>query len=118
MNDPVLTRSDIANPAPILDRTSEKVSGLLPLIDAAASLGLDVELTTEYRQNPDSITSTPVRRWRLVVSPQLDRADACEVLASIALQQQKSEARLAELERDLKGVSSLDSTGLGQATNA
>ncbi len=95
---PTLYRGDGYLPDAISEFTSTSLRDLLPKIESAANLGIDVELITEYDRPLDISPAGQLRRrYRLRVFPRIDSTDAREMLANIELQHVKRQQAFDEL---------------------
>jgi len=96
MDKPTLYRGDGYQPDAINETRTGNLHDLIPLLESAARLGIDVELLTEYQMDPGP--TRVIKRYALRVFPKLDQAEAREMLANIALQHDRRQAAFEGLE--------------------
>jgi len=99
MDKPTLYRGDGYQPDAINETTTGNLHDLIPLLESAARLGIDVELITEYQMDPgkSAYPTRVIKRYALRVFPKLDQAEAREMLVNIALQHEKRQAAFDDM---------------------
>ncbi len=97
---PTIYRGDGYQPDAIFETVTTSLRDLMPKLESAANLGLDVELFTEFDRPTDISPAGQIRRrYRLRVFPTLDRTEANEALANLALQHDRRQAAFTMLDQ-------------------